>query len=200
MEFNEKLQSLRKQKGITQEELASVLYVSRTAVSKWESGRGYPTIESLKAIADFYGLSVDELLSSGELLAVAEKSTKQQANYFRDLVWGLLDLSVVMLLFLPFFGERTNGTVYAVSLLNQSEITWYLTVMFYAIVIIMAIIGVLTLALQNCEKDLWVLNKRKISLIFNLVGAVIFVVSLQPYAATLLLLVLIFKVLMLVKK
>ena len=200
MEFCEKLQELRKQKGITQEELASVLYVSRTAVSKWESGRGYPTIESLKAIADFYGLSVDELLSSGELLAVAEKSTKQQANYFRDLVWGLLDLSVVMLLFLPFFGERTNGTVYAVSLLNQSEITWYLTVMFYAIVIIMAIIGVLTLALQNCEKDLWVLNKRKISLIFNLVGAVIFVVSLQPYAATLLLLVLIFKVLMLVKK
>ena len=51
MEFNEKLQELRKQKDLTQEELASNLYVSRTAISKWESGKGYPNIESLKLIA-----------------------------------------------------------------------------------------------------------------------------------------------------
>lgn len=51
MEFNEKLQELRKQKGLTQEQLAEVLYVSRTAISKWESGRGYPSIDSLKEIS-----------------------------------------------------------------------------------------------------------------------------------------------------
>ena len=51
MELHEKLQALRKQKGMTQEELASKLFVSRTAVSKWESGRGYPEIESLKRIS-----------------------------------------------------------------------------------------------------------------------------------------------------
>ena len=42
MEFYEKLQALRREKGLTQEQLARQLYVSRTAVSKWESGRGYP--------------------------------------------------------------------------------------------------------------------------------------------------------------
>ena len=42
MDFNEKLQQLRRSRGITQEELAEALYVSRTAISKWESGRGYP--------------------------------------------------------------------------------------------------------------------------------------------------------------
>lgn len=54
MEFNEKLQELRKKKGLTQEELAEALFVSRTAVSKWESGRGYPNIDSLKAVARFF--------------------------------------------------------------------------------------------------------------------------------------------------
>lgn len=51
MEFNEKLQQLRKKKGLTQEQLAEELFVSRTAISKWESGKGYPNIESLKKIS-----------------------------------------------------------------------------------------------------------------------------------------------------
>jgi DNA-binding XRE family transcriptional regulator len=45
MELNEKLQELKKQKQLTQEELAESLYVSRTAISKWESGRGYPSMK-----------------------------------------------------------------------------------------------------------------------------------------------------------
>ena len=56
MEFHEKLQELRKDRGLTQEELAEALFVSRTAISKWESGRGYPNIESLKEISKFLHL------------------------------------------------------------------------------------------------------------------------------------------------
>ena len=82
MEFPEKLQELRKQKGLTQEELAARLYVSRTAVSKWESGRGYPNIESLKAIARVFSVTVDELLSADELLTVAEADTKEKEKNF----------------------------------------------------------------------------------------------------------------------
>lgn len=63
MEFQEKLQELRKQKGLTQEKLAESLYVSRTAVSKWELGSGYPNLDFLKAIARFFGITIDELLS-----------------------------------------------------------------------------------------------------------------------------------------
>ena len=67
MEFNEKLQNLRKQKGLTQEELAEALYVSRTAISKWESGRGYPSIDSLKLIAGYFSITIDELLTGSEV-------------------------------------------------------------------------------------------------------------------------------------
>ena len=54
MEFNEKLVQLRKSRNMTQDELAEALYVSRAAVSKWESGRGLPSIDSLKDISKFF--------------------------------------------------------------------------------------------------------------------------------------------------
>ena len=76
MEFNEKLQELRKNKGLTQEELAEVLFVSRTAVSKWESGRGYPSIDSLKEIANYFSVTIDELLSGEKIISIAEKENK----------------------------------------------------------------------------------------------------------------------------
>ena len=51
MTFGEKLKNLRGQNGITQDELAEKLYVTRTAVSKWENDRGLPTIDTMKQIA-----------------------------------------------------------------------------------------------------------------------------------------------------
>ena len=78
MEFNQKLQELRKRKGLTQEELAQLLFVSRTAISKWESGRGFPNIESLKAISGFFSVSLDELLSGEELLTIAETDGREK--------------------------------------------------------------------------------------------------------------------------
>lgn len=54
MEFNEKLQQLRTGKNLTQEQLAEQLYVSRTAISKWESGKGYPNIESLSVFLNSF--------------------------------------------------------------------------------------------------------------------------------------------------
>lgn len=63
MEFNEKLKELRSSRGLTQEELSEALFVSRTAISKWESGRGYPSIDSLREISDFFSVTIDELLT-----------------------------------------------------------------------------------------------------------------------------------------
>ena len=78
MEFHEKLQELRKNRGLTQEELAEALYVSRTAISKWESGRGYPSIDSLKGISAYFSVTIDNLLSSEKLLFIAEKENNQK--------------------------------------------------------------------------------------------------------------------------
>lgn len=57
------LVSLRKEKNITQQQLADILQVSVKAVSKWECGEGYPSLQSLKDLSDFYGVTVDEIIN-----------------------------------------------------------------------------------------------------------------------------------------
>lgn len=200
MEFNEKLQELRKQKGLTQEELAEILFVSRTAVSKWESGRGMPSIESLKAISKFFAVTLDDLLSSEELLVIAEDDHKQKEMHIRDLIYGLLDCSMALLLLLPFFGQKVNGVIQEVSLLALTEIQLYLKILYLVIVIGMAALGVLTLALCNCNCTFWIQNKSKVSLLANAIGVFLFIISQQPYAAVFVFVFLIIKALMLIKR
>lgn len=62
MSFGEKLQQLRKEKGLSQEDLAHQLNVSRQAVSKWESQNGYPEIEKMILISDLFQVSLDYLM------------------------------------------------------------------------------------------------------------------------------------------
>ena len=199
MELNEKLLELRKQKGLTQAELAEILFVSRTAVSKWESGRGYPNIDSLKAIAKFFGVTIDELLSGEELLTIAEEDSRNKENRLRDLVFGALDCSTAMLFFLPFFGQKTPPVIQAVSLLSLTEAKLYLRTAYVAAVAGMAFLGILTLALQTCQNPIWMKNKHKLSWMLNAAGALLFIISSQPYAAALLFLFLAVKALMLIK-
>lgn len=200
MEFNEKMQELRKQKGLTQEELAERLYVSRTAVSKWESGRGYPSIESLKAIANFFSVSIDVLLSGDEVLTIAEEDQKEKETHFRDLVFGLLDCSAALLLFLPFFGQEMDDAIRGVSLLRLTEITPYLRTAYFVCVIGMALLGIMILALQGCRNRVWRENKYKGSLLLNGSVLLLFIISLQPYGAVYLFVFLAIKTFLLMKR
>ncbi len=199
MEFNDKLQELRKSKGLTQEELAQHLYVSRTAVSKWESGRGYPNIDSLKTIAKFFSVTVDELLSGDEVLTIAQEETKEKSRYLCDLVYGLLDLSVAMFFFLPLFREGSKEVVNAVSLFNLTEVAVYVKIAYVVITISIAVMGILTLALQRCSNSFWASYKNKISLFLNAVALVLFIISPQPYVAVFLFIFLTIKELLLIK-
>ena len=200
MEFHVKLQELRKQKGLTQEELAQALYVSRTAISKWESGRGYPNIESLKAIAKFYCVTIDELLSGEEALNLAEETQKQKDAHLRDLVFGLLDFSAVIFLFAPFFGQKVESYVQAVSLFALTRIAPYLKIAYCLVTIGMIFFGVLTLALQNYRGVFWVRKKGILSLMLNTFAVLLFIISSQPYCASLLFIFLTIKVILLIKK
>ncbi|HKM34088.1 MAG TPA: helix-turn-helix transcriptional regulator [Lachnospiraceae bacterium] len=77
MEFQKKLYELRKQKGISQEELADKLNVTRQTVSKWELGDSTPDLEKLRMLSDFFDISLDELVMGKEV-----DSTSQPESSF----------------------------------------------------------------------------------------------------------------------
>lgn len=197
MEFHEKLQELRKQKNLTQEELSEILFVSRTAISKWESGRGYPSIDSLKAIAEFFGVTIDELLSNGELICIAEKDSHQKTQHMRDLVFGLIDCSVVMLFFIPLFGQQGGEIIRQVSLLSLQETPLFIKVAYFAIILLTVACGIATLALQNYSS---IKTKTILSMILTIISVVIFIASLQPYVAFFTFVLLIIKGALLLKR
>lgn len=79
MTFAEKLKTIRKQAGMSQEKLAEKLGVSRQAVTKWETDAGIPDIENIMAISSLFDISIDELLSN-------ERGAKQQTDYLFESV------------------------------------------------------------------------------------------------------------------
>lgn len=193
MEFNEKLQSLRKQKNLTQEELAEKLFVSRAAISKWESGRGYPNIDSLRAIAAFFSVTVDELLSADETLTLAEADRRESASRLRALVFALLDCSAAaFLLFLPLFAQETAEGVRAVSLLALRGINPALRAACVLFAAACAAVGAAGLALRvRCA--FWARCGAPLSLLVGAAGALLCIAAAQPYAAAVAFLMLLIK-------
>lgn len=196
MEFHEKLQALRKQSGLTQEELAQKLYVSRTAVSKWESGRGYPNIDSLKAIAVCFSVTVDDLLSGDEVLTIAQDEQKQQRAQMCDFLFGLLNVSTALLLFLPCFRQVADGNVQAVSLFGLTEVASYMRIAYLSVILLMMAVGIILLLRQNRPAIVC----SRVSLALTGGGVLLFILGAQPYAAALLFVFLSIRMLLLLKR
>ena len=80
MTFKEKLVKLRKMKGLTQDEFASAVGVSRQAVYKWESGQSYPEVAKLIEIKMLLGISIDDLLDESYEVIVPEKKKRRRLS------------------------------------------------------------------------------------------------------------------------
>ena len=199
MEFNEKLQELRKTKGLTQEELAEALYVSRTAISKWESGRGYPSIDSLKEISRFFSITIDELICTGEIMLAAKADKESSLNKLTALICCLLDIFLGLLLFIPVFG---NGTGYpsTVSLFSLTGIQQWIMYMFAGLIIITVLNGICGMVISYMDKPAGVRLTTSAGMILSIILLAVFVLTRQPYAGIICFLVLIVKGFLLIRK
>lgn len=80
MKFNEKIVKLRKLKGLTQDEFAAAVGVSRQAVYKWESGQSYPEVPKLLEMKLLFGISIDDLLDESFEVVLPEKTKKRRIS------------------------------------------------------------------------------------------------------------------------
>ncbi len=197
MTFHEKLQQLRNDSKLTQEALAEKLFVSRVTVSKWETGRGYPNLDSLKAMAEIFGVSIDQLLSNDELFEAAQTNLKKNSANLRSIVFGLFDFLIMLFFFLPLFVDYTAHAdkVVHLSLLNlncSSAITKLFLEIFTGL---LPLLGIVELALQNCEKK-WL---GILSIVFSVILILLYISTNQQNACILTFFFLIAKVVVLFK-
>ena len=181
MEFSEKLQELRKSRSMTQEELAESLFVSRTAISKWESGRGYPSIDSLKEISRFFSVTIDDLICSDEMVTVAENDKKEFVSKYVSLICNALDILLALLLFIPAFGNRPDSSE-AVALFGLTGISPWVKIVFIVIISITILNGLCGVIIANFNKTVWNRHRFVTGVILSLLSVMIFIVTRQPYA------------------
>lgn len=150
MEFSEKLQKLRTQRNLTQEQLANQLFVSCTAISKWETGRGTPNLDSLQAIAKLFGVSLDELLSTEEVVVMAKNENKRNTEQILCYIDSVLNLMSVFGFLLPMYKVFKNNVYYCVPLYQYSG---FMHKTIFIIQSAILLCGVLGLIFQWKEKE-----------------------------------------------
>lgn len=194
MEFGEKLQSLRKSMGITQEELARQIFVSRAAVSKWESGRGYPNIESLKEISEFFSVSIDALLSGDKLISIAQRENKENIKSICDTVFGIADLFFLMLIVLPVYPDAVDGIVYSVSLIDYIQTSVLNRTVYWVIYCMLLLSGIMKLLLIKHKAERIKKSVTFFSFALNTFAVVFLALTREAYAVVVAFLLLITKV------
>lgn len=121
MTFGEKLKDARKNAGLSQEQLAEKLCVSRAAVAKWETDKGLPDIMNLKAISKLLDVSIDALLDDGQAatLMVTKETIDLQSLELKDRARCKHDVAV-----LNRFPQADH--IYQLSLIHQlNKIEWW---------------------------------------------------------------------------
>ena len=192
MEFNEKLQELRKSKSLTQEELAEALFVSRTAISKWEQGRGYPSIDSLKEISRFFSVSIDDLICSEEIISAAADEKKECVEKYISLICNTLDIFLALLLFLPVFGNGTDHPV-SVSLYAITGLSTWIKTVFAALISLAVLNGICGVIINHFDKPVWNRHRLMTGMMLSVACVAVFILTRQPYAGIICLAVLVVK-------
>ena len=199
MEFHEKLQELRKSRGLTQEELSQALYVSRTAISKWESGRGYPSIDSLKEISSFFSVSIDELLSGDKLINIAEKENLSNIQSICDMIFAVIDVMAFMLIVLPLYPNTVEGYVYSVNLIEYTEISALQRGIYLGMFIGLIVAGIVKILFNRIKIKRGNKLITELSILLNVVVVLFLAIAREPYGVTVAFVLLVMKGILVVK-
>ena len=181
---------------MTQEELAEALYVSRTAISKWESGRGYPNIESLKDIATYFSVSIDDLLSGEKVLSMAEKENKENLRRLCDLLFSVVDLCSLLLMVLPLYPYNLGEQIVSVNLFVYEDKAPVFRFLYVGLFGLLMAVGIVKLIQNRLEKDHYRKQMTCGSIILGIITVFVLALTRETYAVTVAFVLLVVKVML----
>lgn len=177
MTLGEKIYKLRTEKGISQETMANDLYVSRQAVSKWETDSSVPDLDKIKLLADYFEISIDELVSENVVNNTKEiNSEKYDVNKIKRMSLLIINTAialaiyyVIMVLIYTIFQKPLMEYYYGRNISFTIPTVHLIQIIIR--VSIFVVIGFITK--NNIKKDTKTISFEIFSLIFLIVGLLI---------------------------
>ena len=157
------------------------MYVSRTAISKWESNRGYPSIDSLKAISQFFSVSIDELLSAETLVTIAERDNRAKVHSMCNWLFGAVDIMNILLLILPLYSRKVDDVIASVNLWNFKPVSAWAGIICWILSIALIMLGIAKILLNYLHMENWQHVITNISIGIGMLAVIYFVMIREVY-------------------
>ena len=148
MDMNERIRKIRMDNGLSQDQFADKLGVSRQAVSKWENGQTAPDLDNIIAMSNLYEVTTDYILIG------RERSSKENGEKDRKRKSGMLCLGggIILTLLFPLFAKLYQGWMFATEGSSYTNSLYYLTEF--------PMLGVTVLAAAGIVIGIWILKKE----------------------------------------
>lgn len=138
--FKEKLKDLREKRGLSQQALADKIFVSRSAIAKWENGNGIPSDVNLEAICKFFDVEEGWLLDRKDIKEVVEKLDKKNNKVLWFVIGIVMSLLFVILSLFAFFKWECPGTDICISLYVAPRSIFTILVDNYSYIVLIALL------------------------------------------------------------
>lgn len=193
MEVNKKIQKLRKENNLTQDQLAEKLGVSKTYIAKLENGKILPSVKDIKNIARILDKNVSDLTSFDDLIFIAESDNYNRSDRKTTLFFAILDILSISFIFMPFYVKNNN----AMTLIELKPFSSLLYMTYLVLLIVSFIVGVLEIVFSANNKKNKLKNVKLISVVVYASSILVFALSKQSYITAFLFLFLMIKILFL---
>lgn len=164
-----------------------------------QEGRGYPSIDSLKEISNFFSVTIDDLLSSERLLSIAEKENKSNIRSMCDLLFGIFDVCSFMLIVLPLYPNMVDEFIYSVNLFAYTQTTALNRLLYWIMFISLVIAGMIKLLLTKFGNERFNKTMTGISMVISILIVLFLSITREVYAVIVVFLLLVIKVVLLLK-
>lgn len=177
MNFPEKLRKMRKDKGLTQEELASSIFVSRTLISKYENGSVYPTKDNVQKLALYFNVPISSLIDEEDTiqLVLKQNDLSVKINYLLCLIILIFSSLFSLMTFIPFlkvgYYDYSNGSppTFKTDIVSPIQLTMNNSNPIVVITLVTLIVNIIISSLcLSHKKNIWLLLINYFLFIINI--------------------------------